>query len=101
MVKQLLTVGHLIKFFHITFFMRYVKCQKLQFAGILSSINDKFSFLIFGRNLEQFIAVWDFEPSKKDEIALLKVKILLVILSLTLYVANAFHVIKHLLSCKS
>lgn len=31
------------------------------------------------RNLEQFIAVWDFEPSKKDEIALLKGDIVFVV----------------------
>ena len=26
-----------------------------------------------GRSLEQFVAVWDFEPSKKDEVGLSKV----------------------------
>ena len=29
----------------------------------------------FARNLEKFVAVWDFEPSKKDEVALSKVKL--------------------------
>lgn len=32
-------------------------------------------FFGFASNLEKFVAVWDFEPSKKDEVALSKVKL--------------------------
>lgn len=33
------------------------------------------NFFGFASNLEKFVAVWDFEPSKKDEVALSKVKL--------------------------